>query len=935
MSVDRRKRWTTSFYPILLSMLLSYSLGCGLAYPQTQSSNSLENKNILILNAFESNIPAFEKTNRGLSETLSSGGIGIRNQFYEHLDLVRNPDPESRALLLELMRQRYAHRKIDFIITLYPEALKFLLDECQTLFPHVPVLALYLPQGYKMPETGRQIILHLVIPDFKPTLETALKLVPDARHVYVAGGNHPLDKWLEKRVRRDFKPWEDRLTFHYLSNLPLKEILATAAGVSSDSILFITAFGQDLNGKYLTTVDVCRMLAGVSKVPVFGFLDTLLGEGIVGGSLISLEQIGIKAGQVLVEILAGERTVENVPRVLEVPQLDAFDWRQLKHWHLSASVLPAGSLIVNREFSLWDYRYYAIGVLAFIVLQSLLLLWLLAQKRHRKSAEEELKRRLEFERLLSEISAGFINLPAERIDEVILGTQRRVCEIQGLDFSALWQLSLEDPRYLYQTHVHRPAGGPPFPEKMEAESNYPWVLGQLKSGKIVAISTDAAPMEAARDQESWRHYGVKSSLTFPLSAGGDTLLFGALSFGTMREERVWPEPLVKQLELLAQVFANAIVRKRVDYELQENERRLKLATDAAGAGLWIMNEDTGDVWVSEKTRELFYFPPNEKISYEHFFKVIHPDDHEAVRQAVDRALQSGERLVSEYRIFYPDGSIRWIVAHGQRYGDTRPFRLMGVSFDITERMEAEAEFRKQWEHLAHVTRMGSMGELTASLAHEINQPLTAIQSNAEAAMRFMAANDPDTSEVCQILEDISRDNGRANSIILRIRAMLKKEPIPFEILDLNEQIVDVLSLLRADSLLRELVIIRDFSPELPPVLGDRVQLQQVVINLILNGAAAMKRVSADRRRLVIKTGIEKESAVKVSVADFGTGIDEENIEALFEPFYTTKSHGMGMGLAISQTIIREHGGTICASSYPEGGAVFAFTLPVHQGGPPW
>jgi len=197
----------------------------------------------------------------------------------------------------------------------------------------------------------------------------------------------------------------------------------------------------------------------------------------------------------------------------------------------------------------------------------------------KNSAEKQLKRRLIFETLLSEISAGFINLPAEQIDGVIQETQRRVCELLGLDFSALWQLSIEDPRYLYQSHVHRPAGGPPLPEQMEAEAHFPWVLQQLRSGNIVVISTEQAPAEAARDQEVWRHYGVKSSLTFPLSAGGDDFLFGALTFGTMREERVLPEPLVKQLELLAQVFANAIVRKRADYELKEMAESVRKAAE--------------------------------------------------------------------------------------------------------------------------------------------------------------------------------------------------------------------------------------------------------------------------------------------------------------------------------------------------------------------
>jgi len=258
-----------------------------------------------------------------------------------------------------------------------------------------------------------------------------------------------------------------------LTDLPLEEILATVANLSPDSFIFITNFGKDVRGKYQTTVEVCRQLARISKAPVFGFLDSLIGQGIVGGSLISLEQIGVTAGETILEILGGDRNAKDFPSVLEVPQLDLFDWRQIKHWHLSTSALPAGSLIVNREFSLWDFKYHAMGVLAFVILQSLLIFWLLAQKHHRKSAEDELRRRLTFETLLSEISADFIHLPAEQIDDAILKIQRRVCEVPGLDFSALWQLSLEDPRFLYQTHVYRPLGGPPLPEQMEAEAHFP------------------------------------------------------------------------------------------------------------------------------------------------------------------------------------------------------------------------------------------------------------------------------------------------------------------------------------------------------------------------------------------------------------------------------------------------------------------------------
>jgi len=543
---------------------------------------------------------------------------------------------------------------------------------------------------------------------------------------------------------------------------------------------------------------------------------------------------------------------------------------------------------------------------------------------------------LMFETLLSEISAGFINLPAERIDDAIQDTQHRVCQRLGLDFSALWQLSLDDPHFLYQTHVHRPSGGAPFPEQMEAEENYPWVLEQLKSGNIVAISTEKAPKEASRDQEVWRHYGVKSSLSFPMSAGGDDLLIGALSFGTMREERVWPEPLLKQLELLAQVFANAIIRKRADYELQEMAESIRKAAqewqatfDSTPDIIMILDEDL-KVRRHNAAAIPFFDLSSAEILGRHCHDLMHETKEPSLDCPIRRSFQSGDHQEEER---YDPKRHAWYQITSDPILDQEGnvTRIVHRTKDITERVGAEEKARKQWEHLAHVTRMGIMGELTASLAHEINQPLTAIQSNSEAAMRFMGAAEPDTDEVRQILEDISRDNARAGSIILKIRALLKKEPIPFAVLDVNELIEDVLSLLRADSLLRELMITRDFSPEPPPVFGDRVQLQQVIINLILNGAAAMKQVPIARRRLVIRTETTRESAVQVSVTDFGTGIAEHLVETLFEPFYTTKPDGMGMGLAISQTIINEHEGTIKASSHPEGGAVFAFTLPVHPG----
>jgi len=1043
----------TLVIPSLLFILLTLGPSASPGHARPQHSEPLDEKNVLILNAFESNVPAFEKTNQGLSAALQSGGIGIRNQFYEHLDLVRHPGRDDRNRLVELMRQRYDQRKIDFIITVYPEALKFLLQEGQSIFSDAPVLALYLPQGYALPETGRRIIPHFVIPDLRRTLEIALKLVPKAKRVYVVGGAHPVDRWLENIARQNFKTWEGRLEFHYLSGQPLAEILATVSRAPSESIVFITSFGKDPGGKYLTSVEVSRQLARVSKAPVFGFLDTLLGNGIVGGSLVSFEYIGTRAGHLALEVLRGTRPADQIPLVLEVPQLDTFDWHQLGHWNLRESDLPSGSIVVNREFSLWDLRFYAIVVLAFILAQSLLIAGLLVQKRRRRSAEEslrqkseeldqffnvspdllclantdgyflrlnpawesilgysrpelregrffdyihpddlartqdavsllvlqknvvhfenryrckngtyrwlewdaapvgktiyaaarditkrkkaeeELKERLMFESLLSEISTRFINLPVEQIDSEIETAQRCICETLGLDLCVIWQVSAETPSLVTLDYLFSPQESWPRPGRLTAQEMFPWQLHKTLAGETLAFSTEDLPPEAALDKESRRRFGIQSSVVIPLP-GNDGRINRVISFNTLSAVRNWSKEAVKGLELVAQVLTNAIDRKRSEEALRESEARLNLATNAAGAGLWIVELDTREVWVSAETRVLFHFSPHEKLTYESLLQVIHPDDHEPFQLVVEQTLQGRKPIKIDHRIVLPDGSIRWISTHGQGYPNTKPVRLIGVSFDITERLKAETEARQRREELAHVTRIATMGELTASLAHEINQPLTAILSNAEAAQRFLSLSTPDISEVREILNDIIQDDRRASEVIGKVRGLVRKEKPHEEFLDLNQLIQEVVGLVRRDSLLEGLSIAMELTPGLKAIQGDRIQLQQVILNLILNGAAAMRNSSRSERKIIVRTTMLDDLTLKASVTDLGTGVDEDKIAQLFEPFYTTKPEGLGMGLSISQTIIKDHGGTIEARNDPQGGATFAFTLPAHQGDQP-
>ena len=395
MPLARQIRWMALCHPLFLFTLLVFDFGAGLAHAQTQPQTDLAGKNILILHAFESNVPIFELTDGGLRAALDAGGVGIRNQFFEYLDLARNPGPEHRAQVAELMRLRYAHRKIDVIITMYAEAFRFLLNEGSTIFSNSPVLALWMPEGYELPKTDRRAIQLITRRDLVGTLEIALKLLPETKRVYIVGGVHEADRAAEEKARREFKKWEDRLEFRYLSNMPFDEILTTVSSAPPKTVVLILPFTTDLTGRIFTVKEVCQRVSRVSTVPVFGLHEFLLNQGIVGGSLLSYQLTGTLAGEMVLDILRGIRTTDNNPKSLNVPSVPMFDWRQLKRWNLSENALPEGSIVINRELTLWDFRFYIIGALAFIMAQSGLIAGLLINKHRRRSAEESLRQKTE------------------------------------------------------------------------------------------------------------------------------------------------------------------------------------------------------------------------------------------------------------------------------------------------------------------------------------------------------------------------------------------------------------------------------------------------------------------------------------------------------------------------------------------------------------
>jgi len=276
-----------------------------------------------------------------------------------------------------------------------------------------------------------------------------------------------------------------------------------------------------------------------------------------------------------------------------------------------------------------------------------------------------------------------------------------------------------------------------------------------------------------------------------------------------------------------------------------------------------------------------------------------------------------------------DGSVvtvasRWAV---QRDEHGNPVAVLETNTDITERKRAEEALQKVQSELAHASRVMTLGELTASIAHEVNQPLAAIVTNANACLRWLGGAQPNFVEARQAVERIIKDSYRASEVISRVRALVKKAPPRNDLVDLNEVIVEVLALAQSEARRNHVFLKPELANDLPPVLGDRVQLQQVILNMIVNGLEAIAKSSDGERELSVRSGQDKSNQLTVAVRDTGTGIDPANTERLFDAFYTTKPDGMGMGLAISRTIIESHGGRLWVTANSPKGAVFQFTLP--------
>jgi PAS domain S-box-containing protein len=403
---------------------------------------------------------------------------------------------------------------------------------------------------------------------------------------------------------------------------------------------------------------------------------------------------------------------------------------------------------------------------------------------------------------------------------------------------------------------------------------------------------------------------------------------------TGREERLFQE--------IGRRLGDGLTGLLMLRNLRESECKLEEAQRIAHVGYWERDLATDLLTWSDEGFRIFGLAPGDgRLAFTRYQELIHPEDRQRVVEAKAEALRGGPRYDVEYRVVRPNGEVRIVYGRGdvRRDESGRPRRLFGIVQDITARKRAEEDLRESERRhretqleLAHVNRVTTMGQLTASIAHEVNQPIAAAVTNADAGLRWLATEPPNIEKGRDAFDRIIKAGKQASDVIGRIRGLIKKVPAHRATLDVNEMILETIALTRSEMQRHCILLQTELANDLPCIRGDRVQLQQVMLNLIMNATEAMSEVSDDSRKLVIGSNVNTPDGVIVTVRDSGPGLKRECIDHLFDPFYTTKPTGMGMGLSICRSITEAHGGRLWTSANAPRGATFQFTL--HQNGTP-
>jgi signal transduction histidine kinase/GAF domain-containing protein len=859
----------------------------------------------------------------------TSDSVDIEAEF---LDVMVSRGEAYDRSVTEYLREKYAGSRVVAIVGASARAALAASRIRAEVFPSASLVYTYADQKMLATVTAEANVTGVTgVNDLKGTSELAMRLVPDTKYVAIVFGASDMERAWYERAPNEVKSGAPTTAVIQLFGLSKDELLERLRTLPEHTVVVWVVYFRDPQGITYAPREVLTEAQKVSTAPIFGMFDYDIGSGAVGGRVADVSRFADETGTIVARIVDGE-PASRIPPVHVGENLVQADWRELQRWDIDPSRLPTDTVVLFREPTVWDeYRWYIIGGIVVVLLEALLILGLLAQRTRRMRTQATLAERLRSERLISDLSARFVDLPVDQIDSALARGLEEIRVVYDADRVILLQVGESS----CQSTVRYSAladGIESLPDRGD-EDEFADFLEVVQRGEPFQFST-LGEIPRKLDRETADRRGVRSAIVVPIHAAGART--GALGIGAMKETRIWPSDAATRLTMLADIFANALVRKRAVTELQRSEAMSTAVLSSIAAQVCVVGRDgrilvMNDAWrLASGNRDgpLSCLLVDEQCPAESGAPApCATMNHPNIRDGL-RAVLAGSQSVftTEYRVTTP-GADGWYLLTVEQLKTPEGGAVLSHQ-NITSRKRAELEAEQRRLELAHFARVSTMGELAASIAHELNQPLSGVLSNAQAAVRLLNLDPPNLAEVRESLGDIIDDDRRASEVIRRLRSMLQKGVIEYTDVDVNDVVAEVLKLLASDATLRNVTLDHNLADNVPLIHGDHVQLKQVILNLVVNAMDAMKEIDVKERRVTVRTIKANPSTVLIAVVDRGNGIEEDKLGRIFQAFFTTKREGMGMGLSIARTIVEAHGGVLWAVNNPDCGASFLCRLPI-------
>jgi two-component system, LuxR family, sensor kinase FixL len=827
---------------------------------------------ILLLASDPQSSPAFLEFQLQLRRALSQSMKSDVELNLGFLDLVDSQTPELRQKLAEVYRVKYAERPPEVVLAFGPAALKFALEE--RLFPDVPVMFTHLEKreaaSMDLPKNVGGVVCNL---GFDSEVDTALRLLPDTQHIVVIIGSGVVERLYQPLLQQDFARFDKRVDFAWWAGMPMQLLQERIAALPPHTAVIYTAVSRDSSGGTFVPMQVLQDLAERSSAPIFSRSENYVGEGIVGDGRYSYALLGTQTGEQAARLLKGERP-ESIGIADARLALPDFDARQLDRWHIRRDRLPPGSRVSFERLSLWQSNRPAVvlGASAIAILAALVvaLIAMYVARRRAEGAEEQ--------------SQSLYRSVVDSIDERVAIISRDGTVVTA---NRAWRQF---------AHVHH------TDEQLAVGSNYLLNVAQaIERGQIDARRT----LENLVDVLAGRATSRRVEYSSPV--GGDH----------------WRYDI--RVTSLQSPNGGAVVSIRDITDQWRSEERVRVALESLPFATLLMDASGVVELVNAEAERLFGYPRNEMVDrcltdmIPEF--VCQEEGQPRTQECVAQRLVTGRRS---------DGTELPLQMNLRTIEMASRTMILASIIDLSERRRLDSEVQRLREETAHFGRVTMAGEMSAAIAHELNQPLTGIMMNCQAAQRLLEDGNFTAADVIETFSDIVADTRRAGEVIQRLRLMLRKSPAESRLLDINEVVTQVVRLAAHDMAMKGAALDLELTNELAPVVGDRVHLQQVILNLLVNGADAMVAVPPEARRMVLRTRPGIHRTIEIELRDAGPGISAEAMPHMFEPFFTTKKSGMGIGLSIVRSIVETHSGKITCANAASGGAVFTVTLPARE-----